>query len=163
MSKKDPPFFSPSFSAVSEGSFSFNCSLDPQHLGGKMAGGNVSESATDNPPKHQYTSLSSLLRSAKASPGSPESAPTQSGQRRGWLNTVQDEGAGTSTSRDRSRSRDAGKEKGKGYRMSIFQMMALTISMGGSQVSPACIPPPDQNTEADGSRSPGRCRSLGIA
>lgn len=86
--------------------------------------------ARGTPPKQQYTSLSSLM---KSSPG-----------REGLKNADRDRGYGAAkaTDVDRSRSREGRgveampgtKDKKKG-KLSLWKMMALTVSMGGSQVS----------------------------
>lgn len=90
----------------------------------------------DASPKHQYTSLSSLIHpSSSSKPFPKKDAP----QRSGWhLPSVEEERSGSrSRSRSKNRARADGpgkKEKEKGRRLSTWQMMALTVSMGGSQV-----------------------------
>ncbi|KAL7419823.1 hypothetical protein Q5752_005739 [Cryptotrichosporon argae] len=90
--------------------------------------------STDGPAKPTYTSLSSLLRSPK--PQQPAKPDRDSG----WhLPSVEERpasltGCGASRGRDRSQSRNRGAlEKKK--KLSIWQLMALTVSMGGSQIA----------------------------
>ena len=89
--------------------------------------------------KHQYTSLSSLIQSPDP-PSSPQQDATGGvkPQRSGWhLPSVEEERVNRSRSRSKNRVRADGagsKEKEKGRRLSTWQMMALTVSMGGSQV-----------------------------
>ncbi|WWD16814.1 hypothetical protein CI109_101246 [Kwoniella shandongensis] len=104
----------------------------------------AAQSSADNgttpPHKHQYTSLSSLLRkSPNAQPAEPESqGPHGKSKTTGWNLAPPGE-----SSRSRSRSRSATRngqdgnkkdEKDKG-RLSTWKMMALTVSMGGSQIA----------------------------
>jgi len=111
--------------------------------------------------KHQYTSLSSLIHS-------PESGHTSKNgkdkARSGWhLASVEEEsGAGAgSKAQANARSRNVGKpskkareKEAKSKRLSTWKMMALTISMGGSQVRMVDLCPIDIVAEVV-------CRSLG--
>jgi len=99
-------------------------------------------------PKHHYTSLSSLIHPSPSSTSSPkkDEPPGSKPQRSGWhLPSVEVEGgASRSRSRSKSKNRDRGdgagkKEKEKGRRLTTWQMMALTVSMGGGQVSLASL------------------------
>ncbi|WWC87557.1 uncharacterized protein L201_002447 [Kwoniella dendrophila CBS 6074] len=106
----------------------------------------AAESSVAPSSKHQYTSLASLL---KKSP-QPNNASQDDGQlpgRRtgnsGWGLTIEDENNIGRERRNSSRSKSRGRnnikkndndEKNKG-RLSAWKMMALTISMGGSQIA----------------------------
>lgn len=117
-----------------------------------------STSTPDTPPRHEYTSFSSLLRnSPKTSdtPGNTSSSPVKtkgSGENghgnAGWHLAPVTEEPGRSGSGSGSRSRSGNRQngaqgvqgggskekKGKEH-MGIWKMMALTVSMAGSQVS----------------------------
>ncbi|WRT65410.1 uncharacterized protein IL334_002353 [Kwoniella shivajii] len=102
------------------------------------------ESAVAPPSKHQYTSLASLLRkSAKPDDTSrdDQQLPGRRAGTSGWGLSADDGEVGRerrNSSRSRSRGKgkdtDKDKEKHKG-RLSPWKMMALTISMGGSQIA----------------------------
>lgn len=106
--------------------------LQPQDLAMASSSSVQDEAAArGTPPKQQYTSLSSLMRSSPGREGRNDanSRPGRYGATDGALN-------------DRSRSREGRsgeetstvKDKKKG-KLSMWKMMALTVSMGGSQVS----------------------------
>ena len=92
----------------------------------------------DASPKHQYTSLSSLIHSSPSS-SSKQDTYGNKPQRSGWhLPSVEEERT-SRRNRSRSKSRNQAdgpgkKEKEKGGSMSMWKMMALTVSMGGGQV-----------------------------
>jgi hypothetical protein len=102
-----------------------------------------SSSLTSDPPapKHKYTSLASLMKDqspAKSKAKGHDRRGSRSGaEHSGWnLPSVEEQGDHNG-SRGRSHGRDAtnvsGKKEKKG-RLSLWKMMALTVSMGGSQV-----------------------------
>ncbi|KAK4685424.1 solute carrier family 45, member 1/2/4, partial [Tremellales sp. Uapishka_1] len=91
------------------------------------------------PTRQQFTSLSSLIPSPKNK--TPEQTPSER-NRSGWhLWSVEEEGAAQprqSTSRgrgSRSRSKTRQDKPEKAERLSTWKMMALTVSMGGSQIA----------------------------
>jgi len=98
-------------------------------------------SPTPPPPRHRYTPLSSLI--GKPTPGSHRKGGTNAD-----FHVVISEdthGDGASSSRSHQRGTGEGAERrdrkkssskeGKRRRLSVWRMMALTVSMGGSQVS----------------------------
>lgn len=118
----------------------------------------------DTPPRHEYTSFSSLLKnspkgqgagtgpgSGSGSDGSPQVKKKASREANepgggGWhLSSVREEPASMDAERSRSRGRGGnrdrtvaqggGKEKKEKDHMGLWKMMALTVSMAGSQVS----------------------------
>ncbi|CAD6576865.1 MAG: hypothetical protein TREMPRED_001789 [Tremellales sp. Tagirdzhanova-0007] len=90
-------------------------------------------------PQHQYTSLSSLIHSSPSS-SSKQDTYGNKPQRSGWhLPSVEEERT-SRRNRSRSKSRNQAdgpgkKEKEKGGSMSMWKMMALTVSMGGGQIA----------------------------
>nr|XP_019012384.1 solute carrier family 45, member 1/2/4 [Kwoniella pini CBS 10737]OCF51165.1 solute carrier family 45, member 1/2/4 [Kwoniella pini CBS 10737] len=107
-----------------------------------MSNSQEGESSVSPPTKHQYTSLASLLKKS-AKPDNTSQEESQLPGRRtgnsGWGLTVADrERRGSSASRSRTRGKGKKKDeegKNKGKRLSLWQMMALTVSMGGSQIA----------------------------
>nr|XP_019049930.1 solute carrier family 45, member 1/2/4 [Kwoniella bestiolae CBS 10118]OCF28860.1 solute carrier family 45, member 1/2/4 [Kwoniella bestiolae CBS 10118] len=100
------------------------------------------ESSVAPPTKHQYTSLSSLLRKSPKpdNTSNEEQLPGRRTGNAGWGLSVDEanrERRGSTNSRSRSRTRIKKKddEKGNKGRLSTWKMMALTISMGGSQIA----------------------------
>ncbi|GFZ42873.1 hypothetical protein JCM24511_00591 [Saitozyma sp. JCM 24511] len=92
------------------------------------------------PSKQQYTSLSSLLRSAKAASSTTRAdtaLPDPANRARsGWHLASEEDGASSAAgSRSQSKAREGRKDKGKRRGMSLWKMMALTVSMGGSQIA----------------------------
>ncbi|KAK8861283.1 hypothetical protein IAR55_002102 [Kwoniella newhampshirensis] len=106
------------------------------------AHGSEGNEASTTPTKHQYTSLSSLLR--KSPTASPDQLQNRKGtdtrpNNTGWHLSAPGQSSDRSRSRSRSRTRDgqdANKKVDKGKdRLSTWKMMALTVSMGGSQIA----------------------------
>ncbi|OCF30813.1 solute carrier family 45, member 1/2/4 [Kwoniella heveanensis BCC8398] len=115
----------------------------------------VVESSVAPPTKHQYTSLASLLRKSPKPTDTPAAAAGNKAKNRtnsqrsatrpdtsGWHLSAEP-GAMDRPRRDSSRSRSRGRvgqpqqkknEKSKGP-LSLWKMMALTVSMGGSQIA----------------------------
>ncbi|RXK42648.1 solute carrier family 45, member 1/2/4 [Tremella mesenterica] len=91
-------------------------------------------------PKHRYTSLSSLMTDTPDAPVAD--AKFASRKPSGHLQAARPEhsgGSSTSRSRSRSRNRNGGKGKAKAEerdrQLSTWKMLALTVSMGGSQIA----------------------------
>jgi hypothetical protein len=86
----------------------------------------MSASPSDS-QRQGYTSLSSLLKSSPKSPDQDAHATRSTG----WhFASVEEEGEG-----GQSRPRADRKEKKIKGKLGLWQMMALTISMGGSQIA----------------------------
>nr|XP_018264346.1 solute carrier family 45, member 1/2/4 [Kwoniella dejecticola CBS 10117]OBR86504.1 solute carrier family 45, member 1/2/4 [Kwoniella dejecticola CBS 10117] len=107
-----------------------------------MSSSQGAASNESTPTKHQYTSLASLLKKSSKPDNASQDDAQLPGRRTGdsaWgLNVADRERRGSSASRSRARGKGKKKEdegKNKGKRLSLWQMMALTISMGGSQIA----------------------------
>jgi hypothetical protein len=99
----------------------------------------ASASPEATPKKSQYTSLASLMETSPNN-NKGRSSHGESGQARPdrrQLNVIAE--GSRSRSRDkRDAAREGGVTEKKKGRLSAWKMMALTVSMGGSQVSPLC-------------------------
>ena len=105
----------------------------------------ASEAPEATPKKSQFTSLASLMETSPNNNNKGRLSHGESGQARPdrrQLNVIAE--GSRSRSRDkRDNAKDEnGGEKKKG-RLSAWKMMALTVSMGGSQVSPLSQTPGD--------------------
>ncbi|WVR04092.1 hypothetical protein IAU60_001091 [Kwoniella sp. DSM 27419] len=109
---------------------------------GEGAANGVGGSASDPPVKHQYTSLASLLGKTPKNASKDDRDGNRRGDTTGWHLTAEPSNtSGDRARRNSSRSRSRGRQvevkktdKNKG-RLSNWKMMALTVSMGGSQIA----------------------------